>query len=72
VKERIGGDLMSQLNAFDQHDPNYTAVRQLIFDHFHGEIDINVTVAQNDDMFSYSCFTVGGGPSAAWLTSARD
>lgn len=53
---------MSQLNAFDQHDPNYPAVRQLIFDHFHGETDIDVTVAQNDDMFSYSCFHCGGRP----------
>ena len=51
---------MPSATAFDERDPNYPAVRQLFRDYLGGERTVDVTVALDDDMYSYSCNCCGG------------
>lgn len=46
--------------GYDQNDPNNPATRQLIFDYFQKEIEVDVRVAAEDDMYSYSLHLCGG------------
>jgi hypothetical protein len=48
--------------GYDRTDPTYPATRQLIFDYFQRELEVNVTVAAEDDMYSYSCYFCKGRP----------
>lgn len=48
--------------AYDRDDPTYPATRQLIFDYFQRELEVNVTVAGQDVMYVYSCSLCKGRP----------